>query len=394
MAKINFNNTQIAFAYRSNKNLIRAYNMFYLMKYNWLVKVGTEFTMKALDSGLILPVSIAMKPTVYKLFCGGPSLEKSKVKIDRLFEYGVQSILDYGVEAIENDEEFDKTEVEIRKAIDYANRQQSVPIISSKFTGLIRFSILEKLHAKEPLNNEEKTSFENSKGRIDRLCSFANDKKVGLFVDAEESWIQDPLDDLAHEMMEKYNRNYPTIYNTVQLYRKDRLTFLKKAHVEAKEKGYVYGAKLVRGAYMEKEGKRAKELGYENPIQPNKESTDRDYDLAVNYCMENMADFSLCIATHNENSCSNAIKIMVERGIEINDPKVVFSQLYSMSDHISFNLGKEGYNVAKYMPYGPVKEVIPYLVRRAQENTSVSGQMGRELSLLKSEMRRRQLILF
>lgn len=392
--QVDFSNTETAFAYRKKFDLIKAYNMFYLMKYDWLVKVGTSVTMKAVENGIVTPFSIAMKPTVYKLFCGGPSLEKSVEKIDRLYEYGVQCILDYGVEAQENSAGFKQTEAEIRKAIKFAHEQASVPIVVSKFTGLIRFSILEKLHKGAELTEEEQKSFDDSKSMIDSICQLAHDKNVGLFVDAEESWIQKPLDDLVDEMMAKYNQKTAIVYNTIQLYRKDRLAFLKLAHKKAKAGGYIYAAKLVRGAYMEKEAKRAKEKGYESPIQDTKENTDRDYDLAVEYCLTHLNEISVCIATHNEESCLSAVKFLEESKFDRKDNRVFFSQLFGMGDHISFNLANAGYNVAKYMPYGPVKEVIPYLVRRAQENTSVAGQMGRELSLLKKEMRRRGLMLF
>jgi proline dehydrogenase len=394
MDQPDFNNSEIAFQYRNKLDLIKAYNMFYLMKYNWLVKFGTDLTMRALEKGVVLPFSIAMKPTVYKLFCGGPTLEKSIPKIEELNDYGVQTILDFGVEAQENEHGFDETEAEIKKSIHFAHEQKAVPIVVSKFTGLIRFSILKKLHEGEKLNAEEQISFQNSKNRIFSICQLAHDKKVGLFVDAEESWIQNPLDEIAHEMMAQFNVDYPVVFNTVQLYRKDRLAFLKTAHQKAKASGYIYAAKLVRGAYIEKEQKRAAEMGYEDPIQPDKASTDRDYNLAVTYCLENIADMAICIASHNEESCLKAVQQMDEKGLSVNDNRIIFSQLYSMSDHISFNLAKLGYNVAKYMPYGPVREVIPYLVRRAQENTSVSGQMGRELSLLRKEMKRRNLIFF
>lgn len=392
MSNIDFNNTKTAFAYRKNFDLIKAYNMFYLMKYNWLVKIGTGVTMRALDTGIVAPFSIAMKPTVYRLFCGGPTLEKSVKKIEKLYNYGVQSILDYGVEAQADDNGFDQTAAEIKKAIRFANAQQSVPIVVSKFTGLVRFSILEKLHAGESLSSEEQSSFDQSLKRIDELCALAHEHKVGLFIDAEESWIQQPLDEITENLMAKYNRDYPVVYNTVQLYLKSRLGYLKEAHARAKAGGYYFGAKLVRGAYMEKEAKRAKKLKYENPVQDSKAETDKDYDAAVAYCLAHFDDMAVCVATHNETSCAKAVSIVQDRGIAPNNPRIFFSQLLGMSDHISFNMAAEGFNVAKYMPYGPVREVIPYLVRRAQENTSVSGQMGRELSLLKNEMKRRKLI--
>jgi proline dehydrogenase len=394
MKHIDFNNTEVAFAYRNRRDLIRAYNMFYLMKYNWLVKVGTDMTMKAWDRGVTFPISIMMKPTVYKLFCGGESLDRSTERIEQLYKYGVQVVLDYGIEAKETDEDFDRTAAEVKRAIHYACEQTSVPVVSSKFSGLIRYRVLEKLHAGEQLTREEMASFQRSKDRIDSICQLAHQYHVGLFIDAEESWIQQPLDELAHEMMEKYNRDYPVVFNTIQLYLRDRVAELERQHLRARAGKYIYGIKLVRGAYMEKESERAAELGYADPIQPDKASCDRDYDEAVKYCLDNLDDLAVCIATHNEESCRKAATLMEANGIEAGDKRVYFSQLYGMSDHISFNLVRYGFNVAKYMPYGPVTDVIPYLVRRAQENTSVSGQMGRELSLLRTEMRRRNLMLF
>lgn len=392
MKSIDFNDTETAFAYRGKLDLIMAYNMFYLMKYNWLVKLGTDVTMKAWDRGVRFPISIAMKPTVYRQFCGGESLERSTKRIEQLYKYDVQVILDYGMEAKDNDADFDKTAAEVRKAILFAYEQESVPIVCSKFTGLIRFRILEKLHVGEPLTEDEQRSYDRSKERIDALCKLACEKNVGLFIDAEETWLQKPVDDLAHEMMARYNKETAIVYNTIQLYLKHRLADFKLFSDQAKKEGYIYGAKLVRGAYMDKESERARQKGYDNPIQPDKETTDRDYNLALRYAMANLAHISICVATHNEESCLLAADLMEKAGIDPGDNRVYFSQLYGMSDHISFNLVKGGYHVAKYMPYGPVTDVVPYLVRRAQENTSVAGQMGRELSLLRQEMKRRKLL--
>jgi len=394
MRTIDYNDTEVAFAYRKGFELIKAYNMFYLMKYDWLVKAGTDLTIKAWDRGFTFPIYIAMKPTVYRLFCGGESLERAKKRIDRLYEFGVQVILDYGVEAKETDADFDRTAEEVKRAIRFAYEQASVPMVSSKFTGLVKFEILEMLHAGHELNEEDQASFDRSKARIDSICQLAHELKVSISVDAEESWIQDPLNDLVHSMMEKYNVEHPIVYNTFQLYLKERRHDMERFHKEAKDKGYIYAVKLVRGAYMEKEGARAAEFGYPSPVQPSKDATDADYDLAVHYCLNHLPTMAVCVATHNEESCNKAVVIMNKIGAEPGDERVIFSQLFGMSDHISFNMARHGYRVAKYMPYGPVKDVVPYLVRRAQENTSVSGQMGRELSLLKEEMKRRNLMLF
>ncbi|MCP4122912.1 MAG: proline dehydrogenase [Bacteroidetes bacterium] len=391
---IDFNDTEIAFAYRKGFELIKAYNMFYLMKYDWLVKVGTDLTMRAWERGVTFPISIAMKPTVYRLFCGGESLERAGKRIARLYEFGVQVILDYGVEAKETDADFDSTANEVKKAIRFAHEQASVPMVSSKFTGLVKFEILEMLHAGHKLNAEDQASYDRSKQRIDSICRLAHELSVSISVDAEESWIQDPLNDLVHAMMEKYNKERPIVYNTFQLYLKERRRDMERFHNEATVKGYIYAVKLVRGAYMEKEGIRASEFAYANPVQSSKDATDADYNLATHYCLNHLSDMAVCVATHNEQSVHKAVVHMDKIGVKHDDERVLFSQLYSMSDHISFNLARHGYRVAKYMPYGPLKDVIPYLVRRAQENTSVAGQMGRELSLLKEEMRRRNLMLF
>lgn len=392
MGKIDFNDTEAAFAYRNGFDLIKAYNMFYLMKYNWLVKAGTDFTMHAWERGVTFPISIAMKPTVYRLFCGGESLEKAEGRINRLYGHGVQVILDYGVEAKETDADFDRTAEEVMRAIRFARDREAVPMVSSKFTGLVKFGILKKLHAGQTLSEAEKGSFERSRERIDRICKLAHELGVAVTVDAEESWIQHPLNDLVHDMMARYNRERPIVYNTFQLYLSSRLEEFKRFHREAVIGKYIYAVKLVRGAYMEKEASRASELGYANPVQPAKAATDRDYDLAVRYSLEHLDTMAVCIATHNESSCLQAVELMDKLRIAPHDERVIFSQLFGMSDHISFNLAKAGYRAAKFLPYGPVKDVIPYLVRRAQENTSVSGQMGRELSLLRQEMRRRKLL--
>ena len=392
MTAPDFNNTRLAFAYKPDVELIRDFAMFWLMNNPGLVNAGIAAASKMLDLGWVHPVALGMKPTAYAVFCGGPNLEKAAGRIARLKEFGVDTILDYGVEAKESDADFERTAAEIHKAIDFASINDATPIVSSKFTGLIPFGILEKLHVSIALNKEEQARFEQCIERIDGICKHAADKKVALFVDAEESWIQQPLDDLTTSLMRIYNRERPIIYNTIQLYLRERLSFLKSAHATASREGFIYAAKLVRGAYMEKESKRAIQMRYANPVQSDRFSTDRDYNEAVQYAMGHIDELAVCIATHNEQSCRLAVQEMERNGIRSNHPHVCFSQLLGMSDNLTFNLAEAGYHAAKYMPYGPVKDVIPYLVRRAQENTSVTGQMGRELQLLTLEMKRRKLM--
>ncbi|MFN8267280.1 MAG: proline dehydrogenase family protein [Chitinophagales bacterium] len=394
MATLNFENTQIAFAYKNNKELIRDYQIFRLINQGWLVKLGTSMASKLINAGIKTPIAIGMRPTVYAVFCGGDDLQQTTYKIDKLYHYKVKCILDYGVEGKESEADFARTEKAIKEAILFAAKNDAVDIVSSKFTGLIPFSILEKLHAKQSLTNDELIIYRKAKDRIYSISKLAYDNNVSLFVDAEESWIQQPLDDLTFELMQQFNREKPIIYNTFQLYRKDRLAYFKQEVQRANKEGIIYAAKLVRGAYMEKEADRAKALNYENPIQPTKENTDKDYNAALQFAIENINTVAVCVATHNEQSTLLATTLMQQNNLPKNHPNIHFSQLFGMSDQITFNLAAEGYNAGKYMPYGPVKDVIPYLIRRAQENTSVAGQMGRELKLLKQEVKRRKLVTF
>lgn len=394
MATLNFENTQIAFAYKNNKELIRDYQIFRLINQGWLVKLGTSMASKLINAGIKTPIAIGMRPTVYAVFCGGDDLQQTTYKIDKLYHYKVKCILDYGVEGKESEADFARTEKAIKEAVLFAAKNDAVDIVSSKFTGLIPFSILEKLHAKQNLTNDELTIYRKAKDRIYSISKLAYDNNVSLFVDAEESWIQQPLDDLTFELMQQFNREKPIIYNTFQLYRKDRLAYFKQEVQRANKEGIIYAAKLVRGAYMEKEADRAKVLNYENPIQHTKENTDKDYNAALQFAIENINTVAVCVATHNEQSTLLATTLMQQNNLPKNHPNIHFSQLFGMSDQITFNLAAEGYNAGKYMPYGPVKDVIPYLIRRAQENTSVAGQMGRELKLLKQEVKRRKLVTF
>lgn len=394
MATLNFENTQTAFAYKNNKELIRDYQIFRIINQGWLVKWGTSMASGLINAGIKTPIAIGMRPTVYAVFCGGDDLQQTTRKIDKLYKYKVKCILDYGIEGKESEADFARTEKAIKEAILFAAKNDAVDIVSSKFTGLIPFSILEKLHAKQDLTKDEQEIYRKAKDRIYSISKLAYDNNVSLFVDAEESWIQQPLDDLTFELMQLFNREKPIIYNTFQLYRKDRLAYFKQEVQRANQEGIIYAAKLVRGAYMEKEADRAKAFNYENPIQSSKENTDNDYNAALQFAIENISTVAVCVATHNEQSTVLATTLMEQNNIPKNHPNIHFSQLFGMSDQITFNLAAEGYNAGKYMPYGPVKDVIPYLIRRAQENTSVAGQMGRELKLLKQEVKRRKLFVF
>ncbi len=384
---LSFDNTEIAFRYRNNKELKRAHFLFTSMGSPFLSSTGMKLTQLAISWGL--PVKGMIKKTIFSQFCGGETIEEAAGTSSTLGKYGVDVALDYSVEGKEEEAEFDHAVPEFIKAIEYAATQNNIPFIPIKITGFARFSLLEKVHSGEALSENEKTEWQKVQERIDKICAAAARAKSMILIDAEESWIQQPVDDLADAMMEKYNKGTVVVFNTFQMYRHDRLAFLKLSHQKAMQGNYILGAKLVRGAYMEKERNRAAERGYTSPIQPDKSSTDRDYDAAVAYCFDHSDSIAVFIGTHNEDSCYKAAAIMQQKGLQPGNNHVYFSQLYGMSDNITFNLADAGYNVSKYLPYGPVKDVIPYLMRRAQENTSVAGQTGRELSLIKKEMKRR-----
>lgn len=347
----------------------------------------TKFAM-----GAHLPVKGLIKKTIFRQFCGGETMEEAAQTAATLHRFGIGVILDYGVEGKESEADFDAAVPEFKKAIEYAATQPNIPFISIKITGFAQFALLEKVHAGIMLTEAETAAWQRVEQRITDICSTAAAQKIMVLIDAEESWIQKPVDMLADAMMGRFNRNGQlVVFNTFQMYRHDRLDFLYESDKAAKEKGYVLGAKLVRGAYMEKERARAEEQGYPSPIQPDKASTDKDYDVAVTYCLNHLDEIAVFIGTHNEASCLKAAAFMQEHNIPAGNPHVYFSQLYGMSDNISFNLAHAGYHVAKYLPYGPVGDVMPYLMRRAQENTSVAGQTGRELGLINKEIKRRSV---
>lgn len=385
---LDFNNTEIAFAGRTNKDLNKAYWLFRLISNNLLVKAGQSLTPVALKLGL--PIKGIIKATIFKQFVGGETISDCLPVIKDLSDRNVGTILDYSVEGKETEDAFDLTTTELLRTINTAGQSDDIPFAVFKVTGLARFGLLEKVSAQDKLTEKEKREWEHVQDRVEKLCRAALEKQVPILIDAEESWIQNAIDSLAKEMMVKYNLQKPIIYNTVQMYRSDRLEFLKASVEEGKRNGYWVGQKIVRGAYMEKERERAREKNYPSPIQPDKESTDRDYDAALSFCLDNLESMGICAGTHNEKSSRKLTEMIEARGIPKNHPRIWFSQLLGMSDHISFNLAATGYNVAKYVPYGPVEEVLPYLIRRANENTSVAGQTGRELNLIQKEKERRR----
>lgn len=385
---ISFHNTETAFRHKSNKDLRRARQLFSVISSPGLVSVGNSLATWALR--LRLPVKGLIRATLFKQFVGGENIEDCEKTIAQLHEYGVGTILDYSVEGKSDEAGFEACTAEILRTIDKARGNAAIPFSVFKVTGLGPFDVLEAANAGTPLSGEQQQAFGRLRNRVEKICSHAQACDVRIFVDAEDSWIQDAIDRLAEEMMGRFNRQKAIVFNTVQLYRHDRLAYLEQLCEKAENERFMVGIKAVRGAYMEKERARAEAMGYPDPIQPNKASSDQDYNLAVKFCVERIDRIALCAGTHNEESCQWLLEDMEALGIAKNDPRIWFAQLLGMSDHISFNLSAAGYNVAKYVPYGPVEELIPYLSRRAQENTSVKGQTGRELSLIKTELRRRR----
>ncbi|RTL59953.1 MAG: proline dehydrogenase [Sphingobacteriales bacterium] len=404
---ISFDNTEYAFAYKSDKELKKAHFLFSSMGKPWLVNAGVKLTPWAVKNNIPLTKTI-IRSTIFPQFVGGETLEETAKVADKLEQFGVQVILDYGVEGNDNgDESYEHSMQQFIKVIEYAATQHNIPFMSIKVTGMCRFALLEKLDhsveqnagslmkrfakAMESLTDSEKEEWERLHKRMVTICSVAAEKGVGVLIDAEETWIQDPVDVLTILMMEQFNKEKAVVYNTLQLYRHDRLAFLKDSYEAAVQRNFVLGAKLVRGAYMEKERLRAKEMNYPSPIQPDKESSDRDYNAAVEFCIEHLDRIAVIVASHNEYSNLLTTQLLDKKGLPHNHPHVHFSQLFGMSDNITFNLAKSGCSVSKYLPFGPIKDVIPYLMRRAQENSSVSGQTGRELGLIEKEIKRRGL---
>ncbi len=382
-----FENTEVAYADRSNGELKKAKALFQLMSNNGLVSLGSSLANFALS--LHLPVSPLFRYTVYNHFCGGETFDECKKTIQNLDKSGVGVLLNYGVELKEREEDFNKTVEHNIEALQFAGKNKSVKALCIKLTGFGRHGLFEKIQGGGQLDADEKREFVAVKKRFEKICNVAEKNDVPLYVDAEESWIQNPLDEMVEEMMEKYNRGKCIVFNTFQLYRHDRLAYLQSQIKRADAGQYILGAKLVRGAYMEKERERAKEMGYKSPIHRSKKEVDEDFNEAVNICLDNLDNLYVCVASQSELSNQLAMEFTHKKKIDPGNPRIQFSQLYGMGDNVTFNQAKLGFNATKYLPYGPVKEVIPYLIRRAQENTSVAGQTTRELSLINKEIKRR-----
>lgn len=403
---ISFDNTEYAFAYKTDAALKKANFLFGFMGKPWLVNTALKLTPTAIKWHFPFTKTL-IRQTIFKQFVGGETLEETAKVADKLEQYQVQVILDYGVEGKEGEANFEHARDEFKRVIEYAATQANIPFMSIKVTGFARFALLEKLDtamhagtgslmkrylgAVEQLPENEKEEWHRVRLRMQQLCEVADKKNIGILIDAEETWIQDPVDALTILMMDIFNKNKAVIFNTLQFYRHDRLQFLKDSYAAAEERNFILGAKLVRGAYMEKERERAADMNYPSPIQPNKQSCDDDYNKGVEFCVEHLDKISLIVASHNEYSNLYTTQLLDKRGLPHNHSHVHFSQLYGMSDNITFNLAKSGCSVSKYLPFGPIKDVVPYLMRRAQENSSVAGQTGRELALIKKELQRRKL---
>ena len=385
---VNFEDTSVAFASKTDVELLKTYVLFSTMKYPWMVKIGTALTSWALR--LHLPIKGIIRPTLFNQFCGGETIEQCQRTIDHLGAYKVQTILDYSVEGQATEESFDATLDEALRVADFAAKEEKIPFCVIKLSGLGDIALMAKKQAGEDLSSEELIRYDRFEERVHRLAERVTSGGVAFMIDAEESWIQDEIDRIAYNMMSEFNKDRAAVLNTYQLYRHAALRNMQRAYDRLSREGIHFGAKLVRGAYMEKERERAEELNYEDPIQKTKENTDRDYHLAINFALDHIGNFGVCVGTHNEDSSAYVVECVDAHGLDRGDHRIYLSQLLGMSDNISFQLANMGFNVAKYVPYGPVKKVLPYLFRRADENTSIAGQSSRELLLVKRERARRR----
>lgn len=385
---IDLNNTQVAFCHKTNAELSKAYWMFQIVRNPRLVRFGSVILQLALK--LRLPISWIVKPTVFQHFCGGVDLHDCEPSIQQLADLNIKTILDYSAEGIVDEKAFDEATQRILDTIHLAQNNKHIGFTVFKPTGIGRLELLEKIQEGKMLSAEEEGEFQRFVERVDLICKTSVEGGIPVMIDAEESWMQQTVDGVVEDMMRKYNREHPMVYNTLQMYRIDRLYYLKIQTQKASEEGYYTAFKLVRGAYLEKERERAEKLGIISPVFPDKTSTDNAYDEAVRFCIQHIDRLAVCVATHKEESVLEALHQMDIQLLAPSDGRVCFSQLLGMSDHISNNLALAGYHVSKYVPYGPVKMVMPYLIRRAEENTSVAGQTGRELQLLKKELQRRK----
>tara|TARA_R110001583_G_scaffold57921_4_gene173065 strand:- start:3064 stop:4230 length:1167 start_codon:yes stop_codon:yes gene_type:complete len=384
-----FDNTEVAFAIKSNSELDRAFYLFEMIKREPLVKIGTAVTRFALKTHL--PVEGIIRATVFDHFCGGVTEKDCMTTIDKMYTKNVHAVLDYSAEGKEIEEQFDLAMEKTLNTINFGTERKSIPFAVFKPTGFGKLGIYQKVTEGIPLDAHEEVEWKRIKERYDIVSKAAFEKDVPLLIDAEETWMQGAADDLIEAMMKKYNTKKVIVFGTLQLYRWNRLAYLKELHIRAKEQGFKIGMKLVRGAYMEKERERAAEKGYKDPICKDKAATDKMFDEVLEYMFKNIDDMAIFAGTHNEESSYLLMDLITKSQLNKNDKRIWFGQLYGMSDHISYNLAKEGYNVAKYLPFGPVRDVMPYLIRRAEENTSVAGQTSRELRLLKQERERRKI---
>ncbi|AZQ44423.1 proline dehydrogenase family protein [Nonlabens ponticola] len=382
-----FNDTATAFALKSDKDLKKSQFIFSMMGRQWLVDVGSKLTMTGLKMGL--PIKKLVRHTVFDQFCGGTTEDECMPVVDAMYEKGVSSILDYSVEGKESEADFDNVVGKKLTLIHAAASNDALPFEVVKPTGIGRFYLWQKLSEKKELTEPEQLEWERVINRVDLLCKTAVESDIALLFDGEESWMQDAADELIRDMMARYNKGKAYIYNTVQCYRHDRLDYIKELYKDAVENDFIVGAKIVRGAYMEKERARAKQFNYTSPICADKEETDEVFNSVMHFILDRLDVIKLCIGTHNEESTLAAMKTLQEKGIDANNKDVWFGQLYGMSDNLSFNLAALRHNVFKILPFGPIKDVMPYLIRRAQENTSVAGQVGRELALIEQEIERR-----
>ena len=386
--RLDFSNTEIALSNKSDKELKRTAWLFRMMNNKNLVHIGSQLGLFAIKFRMPFTETI-VRNTIFPQFCGGETLLDCQKVIDKLYEYDTLTVLDYGAEGKSDEDDLDTAMKETLKGIEMAASNNSVPVVSTKITGLVDNIILEKVHNKEALTDGEKRNFQHLYERVDEICSKAHELGISVFIDAEESWIQDPIDEMVMQMMEKYNKEKATVFNTYQLYNVHKLGHMKRDHQRCQNKGVFFGSKMVRGAYMDKERARAEEKAYPSPIHIDKVATDNDYNDALRYCIDNYETISSCCASHNAESNMFQARLMHEKGIPHNHPHINFCQLYGMSDNLTFNLAHSGYNASKYVVYGPIKDVVPYLIRRTEENSSVTGEMSRELLLVEKEMKRR-----
>jgi proline dehydrogenase len=387
-APVSFDNTQVAFEYKSGRELFLAWLIFSMTKNPTLMKLLTR--MVKLLMAMKMPIKPLIKGTVFKIFCGGETKAEYEQVIAKLRKAHIGTILDYAVEGSANEAGYAGTEAELLKIITEAKHNPDIPCTCLKVTAVASFALMEQISAGKPLTTEQKSQWSAAKARLDRICAAAHDSEKPIYIDAEESWIQPAVDDVTEEMMARYNRSKAIVFTTLQMYRWDRLDYLKRLISDARASNYRLGVKIVRGAYMEQERERAREFDYPSPINPTQEATHRDYNAAIDTIMDNIEVVEICLGTHNEYSCKLLANLMAKRDLPNNHPHITFSQLYGMSDNISFNLSRAGYNVSKYLPYGPVEATLPYLTRRAEENTAIAGQMSKELEIIVKERERRK----